>query len=117
MQNIKTFIAAAFLVTVFLSMAKGFYNSTQREKVLQAKYDRLSMDFQEYTQYAKDQINGLRDFYDNRDKSKDHFTEQVLKYKSDANRSNIVLAKPGLVGLKINKSFEEFENSIYQETK
>lgn len=119
----STFIKAGittlilFLLGSLILVSNALIDSKATERGLLKDLEAITLDFSNYRTYAKEQIEDLNTLYSSREDTKDYFTDQVLKYKKDSNRGNIILKKPGLITIKINKSFNEFMETIYEETK
>lgn len=86
-------------------------------RALKREHKAITTEYNNYRIQTQERVSELIDLYDEREETQDYFLDQVFKYKNNVKRENIVLEKPGLVSIKINKSFDQFVDSLTQETK
>lgn len=105
------------VISLVISLSIVTLSLWKETRTLKRENKAITTEYNNYKIQAQERVSELIDLYDEREEAQDYFLDQVFKYKNNTKRENIVLEKPGLVSIKINKSFDQFVDSLTQETK
>lgn len=115
-MNIRTLLP---ILTFIGILVMGFAIKSLYDENIELENELSSTvaEFNAYKKLMKQQVEDLNKVYSERKTNKELLASSVVKYAKDSMRSDLLIKKPGLVEIKINKSLSNLMDDFSKETK